>query len=891
MLRHLYEIILQRSARWPDAVAIGAQHGVTWRSLTGRQLRGQVDQLAAELADAGVTPGDRVVLWVPNHSRTVVYLFAAWKLGAVVVPFDREMNPDAGSRILASVAPRLTIVGYGERPAWAHGAELVEWWEPGTRAAQHQLGGPWVRPTEELAAIVFTSGTTGEPKGCMITHTNLLSQIAASFERLPLDSSCRLASILPLSHLFELTPGLLYPLAAGASIHYVPSRRGPDVVRVLADQRITHMQVVPQVLTSMGQAIEAQLTAQLPAAAYRLMTSVAEHLPLWSRRGLFWMVHRRLGGHLRLLACGGAPLPAEIHRFWERLGVRVVEGYGASECSPVVACARADGANPAGSVGQPFQGVDVRLGLDGELLVRGPNVMRGYWQDPPRTAEVLDPDGWYHTGDLASIDPAGNIRITGRAKDLIVLPSGMKVWPDDVETVLRAHAAVKDAAVIAVPSVSGGATLHAYLIPASSAALASDLSTIVAECNARLAVHQRVATVSWWESGDFPRTAMLKVRRHLLPQPAAAVRVESVLAADDPVGQAVSGVAHLESVPRDRTLAQLGVDSLGMVDLALALEEKTGKAIGDADLRPDMTVDQVRAWLASAPTEPAGMPGMAGDAAQPPLWPYTWGRLFRVFALPFDMLHRFIATRTTVLGAEHLSHLPRGRAVIFAGTHHGFADLTLVRYALQRAPGGFDRRLVVAAGAEGFPAAGLYARFAVLAFGLYPLGHLGLSGGTLASLARLTGAGNAILIFPQGQHARPEHERAGASSVDFRAGVGMLADSLDALVVPFGVAGTEQVMPAFLEEFDGPVLAGVPVAYRHGPLSIALGEPLCLAPGEPRDAFVRRLQAASFALTRQAEDSLAAAGAANAGRDAGGRTIWTIPTLRSRRRTKFKANP
>src|SRR5262249_44817413 len=157
--------------------------------------------------------------------------------------------PDAAARIVASVEPRRVVAGYVDRPAWARGAEVIEWWEPGERATSPPEGGaarPWTRPAEELAAGFFTPGTTGEPKGCIIPQANLCFQVDAGRHVMPLDRSCRLASILPLSHLFELTCGLLYPFSAGAEIHYVPSRRGPDIVRVFTERRITHMLAVPQ---------------------------------------------------------------------------------------------------------------------------------------------------------------------------------------------------------------------------------------------------------------------------------------------------------------------------------------------------------------------------------------------------------------------------------------------------------------------------------------------------------------------------------------------------------------------------------------------------------------------------------------------------------------------
>ncbi|HEX8969140.1 MAG TPA: AMP-binding protein [Chloroflexota bacterium] len=867
---HLYEIVVRRARVFPTHVAIGGQEGLAWKTLDSQHLLELVDQLAVELGDQGITTGDRVVLWAPNHWRTPVYLFALWKLGAVVVPFDREMNPEAAERIVESLAPRSLIIGFDERPTWTSRATALPWWAPGTRAVGRTLPRDWAAPDQPLATISFTSGTTGDPKGCMITHANLASQVEAAFERLPLDSTCRLASILPLSHLFELTAGLLYPLAAGAAVHYIPSRRGPDIVRVLSEQRITHMLVVPQIMDAMGQAVETEMQRRMPAGLYRGLTFMAEHLPLPARRWLFWMVHRRLGGRLRLLASGGAALPADVQRLWERYGVRVVQGYGTSECAPVIACSAVDGSTPIGSVGKPLRGVDVRLAEDGELLVHGPNVMAGYWADPVRTAKVLDEDGWYRTGDLVTIDAHANLRLVGRARDLIVLPSGMKVWPEDVEAILRAHPAVKDAALVAVPAAGGGARLHAYLIPTPGGARA-DLRQVVAESNARLAQHQRLSTASWWVADDFPRTPMLKVRRHLLPRPldAAAVRVESTQALDNPVAQVVAGIAHVPTVTDSQTLSELGLDSLGLVDLALALEEKTGHTVSDGDLRLAMSVREVRDLLESStavgrdPMAVADRSEAEQSAVAVPLWPFTYGRPLRSLGVLVDVLYAIGVSRTVILGAEHLRDLPT--PVIFAGTHHGFADLPLVRYAVRKVAGrrrGW--RLVTAIAAGGFNSGGprlgaglgLYPWYGIVGLGLYPLRQLAQRDASLRGLVRVASAGNDILIFPQGTHARPADERAGDPAIRFHPGIAHLARALDAAVVPFGVAGTERVMPPDPSAFGGRLIAGVPVSITRGPLAIAFGARLRRDPDEEPEAFAERLQTVCYSLTRDAEQAL-----------------------------------
>ncbi len=864
---HLYELLRARARAFPWAITLGGQDGLAWKTLSSHQVLELVDQLAVELGALGIHEGDRVVLWAPNQWRTPIYLFALWKLGAVVVPFDRETNPEAGARILDSVEARCVVVGYEERPAWLARARVVEWWQPSMGGMDEAVQAQeWLRPSEELATISFTSGTTGDPKGCMITHANLLSQVRAAPERIPLDSDCRLASVLPLSHLFELTAGLLYPLSAGAAVHYIPSRRAPDMLRVLAEQRITHMVVVPQLLSIMGQSIEDQLSSRFTRGGYAAMKMLAAHLPFGARRVLFSMVHRKLGGRLRLFASGGAALTPETQQIWDRFGVRVLQGYGTSECSPIVACAAADGSTPVGSVGRPLQGVEVRVKEDGELLVRGANVMRGYWRDPERTDAVLDLEGWYATGDLARIDTAGNISLLGRARDLIVLPSGMKVWPEDVESVFREHRDIKDAAVIAVPTAVGGAQLHAYLLPNVAEDRTADLTAILAECNGRLAQHQRIASASWWEGTDFPRTNLLKVKRHLLPRPKAQVRVQiqSVLAVDDPVGQAIAGAAGVPVVRPEQTLAELGIDSLGLVDLVLNLEEKTGTGMADGRLRLDMTVSDVRRELLRRDTSDSRT---SNPKALPiptmPRWPYTWGRVFRFLGFPVNLLYRFAVTRTVVLGAEHLSGLPE--QVIFASTHHSFPDMPLIRFALAKTHTEHSpHRLVTAIAAEGFNSGGpqlggrlgLYPWWGVLALGLFPLRQRADTEVTLRGLAQVAEAGNDILIFPQGIHVRPDEERAGFPVADFRPGIAHLAAAVGFPVVPIGIAGTERIMPYKPSEFRGRLIAGIPVSITRGPLAIVFGPPLRLLPGEPLAAFTEQIQRQCFALTRRAEQAI-----------------------------------
>jgi 1-acyl-sn-glycerol-3-phosphate acyltransferase len=267
-----------------------------------------------------------------------------------------------------------------------------------------------------------------------------------------------------------------------------------------------------------------------------------------------------------------------------------------------------------------------------------------------------------------------------------------------------------------------------------------------------------------------------------------------------------------------------------------------------------MTAAAVRDLIARAPGSDDES-GTHTNGNVVPLWPYTWGRAFRRVSLPIDLLYRASVTHTIVLGGENLKNLPH--RLIVAGTHHSFADLPLVRHGLAKTPARhLVRRLAIATGAEIFGQAGPLAFVGMLALGLYPLEQYGGRDRSLRRLARVAAAGNAVLIFPQGHHIRPADERAGTPHANFRPGVAHLAPALNAAVIPFGLAGTERLMPPYLDEFKGLVIAKVPVAIRRGPLAIAFGPPLHTEQGETAPAFTARLQAACFALAREAELAL-----------------------------------
>jgi 1-acyl-sn-glycerol-3-phosphate acyltransferase len=350
------------------------------------------------------------------------------------------------------------------------------------------------------------------------------------------------------------------------------------------------------------------------------------------------------------------------------------------------------------------------------------------------------------------------------------------------------------------------------------------------------------------------------VRRNLLglptdPPTGEALDVAPAAGADDPVGQAVAAAAHLDRAPEGRTLSELGIDSLAMVELVAALEARTGRRLRDEALRADMTVAELRAALAAAPDAGDEDEADGEDEDERPLWPYTWGRAFRPLAAPIDLLYRWRVPRTIVLGREQLAGLPD--RVILAGNHHSFADTALVRAALGASPARrLVGRLAVATLGEAIGWRSPASAYGILALGLCPLQQQRGRGASLRHLARVAEAGNAVLIFPQGQHSRAADEQADPPRVRFKTGAAHLARALDAPVVPFGLAGTEAAMPPTLAEHRGLVVAGIPVRVEPVPLAIAFGAPLRQRAEETAWDFTHRLEQACYALAAEAQAAL-----------------------------------
>lgn len=463
-------------------------------------------RLSSWLRHHDIQPGDRIMLWGSNSPQWVISYFACLRAGATVVPFDVNRESSFLSRVIGATQPRFIIAGEAQRNSLPadNAVPIFDMEQADKISGEDDNQTRATSSADDPAEIVFTSGTTGNPKGVVLTHGNILTNIESIQKVVPIKPYYRLLSILPLSHMFETTVGLLVPMASGASVVYAETLQPANILQVMRAERITCMAVVPQALQLFKRGIEQQVAKIGKERQFHFMNNLSPYLPESVRRVMFRSIHERMGGQFEFFVCGGARLDPAVGNFWENLGIKVLQGYGMTEASPVVSCDSMSDRDHQ-YVGRPLPGVDVRIADDNEVLVRGLNVMRGYWNNQSATREALR-GGWYHTGDLGALSK-GRLRLLGRKGDMIVLSNGLNVYPEDIEQVLVQEGIQE--AVVFCRQVREKEELHAVLLLSGS----QDPGEIIRTANRHLSSHQRIKGWTVWKGEDFPRTHTLKPKR------------------------------------------------------------------------------------------------------------------------------------------------------------------------------------------------------------------------------------------------------------------------------------------------------------------------------------------------------------------------------------------
>ena len=534
----LVEILDDAATRWPAgrhmyALRLDSGVAMTW---SAQEMQRRSLHAAWRLRATGLQPGDRLLTWSPSTPHLPAVYWGAMRAGIVVVPVDLRMKADVVERIAAVADTRWLAVDDGfDAPDPAEVGlddmdilrleELTaepadDWprdWEAQVRA--------WPQPDRStLFEVHFTSGTTAAPKGVLLTHGNFLESMGM-FSNLLDGRHLRAVSILPLSHLLEQVSTLFFGTMMGAEVVYVRSRNPRVIFEAMRELPASAMVMTPQVLELFWSGIMREVRAQGRERLVERGRRLARRLPYRLRRLIFRSLHAQLGGSLELVVSAGAYLPPELQEAWEDIGIVVLQGYGSTECG--FATANDEWHHPKGLVGRVHEGTDVRIDPDsGEIQVKGPTVSAGYWRDEENTRASRTPDGWYKTGDTGQFTERGDLKLSGRLRNVIVLPNGLNVFPEDIEAALADHGLNQSVVVETAPGRIEAVVLPPGSVPILRAeqqaendrevdeALRAEIEARVRATNADLSTHQRVAGWRLWPERDFPRTHTLKIRRN-----------------------------------------------------------------------------------------------------------------------------------------------------------------------------------------------------------------------------------------------------------------------------------------------------------------------------------------------------------------------------------------
>ena len=770
---------------------------------------------AAELDERGVQRGERVLLWGENCAEWAAAFFGCMLRGVVAVPMDQIATPDFALRVARQVNAKLAVASREHLPLAPDLQSLqlatLELESLGETLGRHPIDRRRIASQTNgisratTLEIVFTSGTTAEPKGVVITHGNVLAnlepietEIAKYRGRERFFHPLRFLNLLPLSHVFGQFLGLFIPPLLGATVIFLDTLNPSEIIRTIHERRVSVLVSVPRVLDSLKAKIERDLEAAGKLEALRAEMRAAENQKFLRRMWRFRNIHGLFGWKFWAFISGGAALNEETETFWNRLGFAVIQGYGMTETTSLISVNHPFKLGK-GSIGKVLPGLEVKLDETGEILVRGENVASGYWEGGAGESgeEGGAEGGWFRTGDVGERDAEGNLYFKGRKKNVIVTPAGMNVYPEDLEAALRRQPEVRDCVVFGLER-GGNAEPAAILLLRDSAA---DPGAIVERANAGLAEYQRIREWSVWPQEDFPRTSTQKPRINLIRAAALAEKMGSKahITAPEPVagGGASGGLAELIARIKGRTPGglspgtkletELQLSSLDRVELMSAIEDRYQVDLNETKFSSATTVGELEELLGETPTR-------RSEYRYPrwtQTWPVRWIRLAIYYLLTWPATHLMVHPR--VMGRERLRGL-RG-PVLVVSNHQAYLDIGYVLVAL---PLRFRHRLATAMGGERLQAmrnAPADSNFIVrwfqrlryfLVVSLFNVFPLPMRSGFRESF-RFAGEsvdrGYSVLVFPEGE-VTPDG-RIGK----FRAGIGLLANHLGIPIVPMRIDG------------------------------------------------------------------------------------------------------
>jgi long-chain acyl-CoA synthetase len=824
---------LDQFLRWGHEIAYAQPSGYRTVRWSYRRVAEGAFQFARELESQGIGKGERVLLWGPNSAEWIAAFLGCALRGVVVVPIDDVAAADFAMRVYQQVDARLLVCSR-QHLTQAVPSLILEQLSD-TQAAHSSA----VYPTVELGPadpleIVFTSGTTAEPKGVVITHGNVLANIA------PLESEIqkylkyerwmhpvRFLNLLPLSHVFGQFLGIFLPPLMGGTVIFHDTLKPTEIIASIRRERVSVLVAVPRVLQSLKEKIERDLVSAGRQEQFQQQFRNSEGKHFLRRWWIFRRIRRQFGWKFLALISGGAALDRDTEEFWGRLGYAAIQGYGLTETTSLISVNHPFRLGK-GSIGKVLAGREIKLAPDGEILVRGGGVASGYWNGKDLQPVVSD-GGWYATGDVGELDAQGNLYFKGRKKEVIVTPAGMKIYPEDLEAALRRQPEVKDAVVVALPRNGNAEPCPAMILRDANA----DPASVVQRANQALAEFQRMTNWVVWPEEDFPRTSTQKPLRSLIQKGVQVQLAGTPVQPIDssPLAQLITRITgrSLPGLSPDANLeTQLNLSSLDRVELLSALEDRyqidfsetrfaAVSTVGDLERMlqrksPDRIVYHYPRWVQR--------------------WPVTWVRLLVHYFLLRPAV--FLLGWPRVEGRQNLQSV-RGPVLVICN-HIGDVDPGFVLTAL---PGRLRHKLAIATGGEALEAlrtphpnraafAKLYDRLrwtlGVALLNLFPLPREAGFRQSFAYAGASVDRGYNVLVFPEGHHTTD------GKLLPFRAGVGLLANNLQIPIVPMRIDGLFELKQAG-KKFAWP-----------GQVRVKIGSPLQFSPESDPQWIARELQ-------------------------------------------------